>query len=78
MRAWDEALLKACDRHPHMRIYAWAADVHDDWFIDDGIHFSSHGYAERGRLIADAMLKGFPNDRPLAMADRDNCLISSS
>ncbi len=57
-------------------IYDWASDVKDDWFIDDGIHFTTPGYAERGRLIADALLEAFPNDEPLEMKDRDDCLIS--
>jgi len=78
MRSWNEALLAACDRHPHMRVYDWAADVRDAWFIPDGIHFTTPGYAARGRLIADALLEAFPNSRPLAMADRDDCLVSSS
>jgi peptidoglycan/LPS O-acetylase OafA/YrhL len=78
MEDWDEALLEACDRYPHMRIYDWAADVREPWFIADGIHFTSEGYAARGRLIADALLAAFPNTRPLAMADRDDCLISPS
>jgi peptidoglycan/LPS O-acetylase OafA/YrhL len=78
MRAWDRALRKACDRYPRMRVYDWASDVHDDWFIPDGIHFTSHGYAERGRLIADALLKAFPNTHPVRMADKDNCLIEAS
>jgi peptidoglycan/LPS O-acetylase OafA/YrhL len=77
MEEWDKALLEACDRYPHMRIYDWASDVKDPWFIPDGIHFTSEGYAERGRLIADALLAAFPNSEPLAMADRDNCLISA-
>lgn len=78
MEDWDAALLEACDRYPHMRIYDWAADVRDFWFIPDGIHFTSEGYAERGRLIADALLAAFPNSHPLEMADRDECLISPS
>jgi peptidoglycan/LPS O-acetylase OafA/YrhL len=76
MEAWDEALLEACDRYPYMRIYDWAADVREPWFIPDGIHFTSEGYAERGRLIADALLAAFPNTHPLKMADKDNCVIS--
>jgi len=76
MKEWDQALLEACDRFPHMRIYDWASDVREPWFIPDGIHFTSEGYAARGRLIADALLTAFPDDKPLAMADRDNCLIS--
>jgi peptidoglycan/LPS O-acetylase OafA/YrhL len=78
MRDWDEALLKACDRYPYMRIYDWASEVKDQWFIPDGIHFTSQGYAARGRMIADALLNAFPNDHPVKMADADKCLIGSS
>jgi peptidoglycan/LPS O-acetylase OafA/YrhL len=76
MREWDKALREGCDRYPHMRVYDWASDVKDEWFIPDGIHFTSEGYAARGRLIADALLEAFPNTGPLAMADSDDCLIS--
>jgi peptidoglycan/LPS O-acetylase OafA/YrhL len=77
MKEWDEALLEACDRYPYMRVYDWASEVRDAWFIDDGIHFSSAGYAARGRMIADALLNAFPASRPVAMADRDNCIVHS-
>ena len=77
MRDWDEALRKACDHYPYMRVYDWASDVQDDWYIHDGIHFTSRGYAERGELIADALLEAFPNTHPVEMADADNCLIST-
>ncbi len=76
MEDWDKALLEACDRNPFMRIYDWASDVKDAWFIPDGIHFTTPGYAARGRLIADALLEAFPNSGTLEMADRDNCVIS--
>jgi len=76
MADWDKALLDACDRYPSMRIYNWAADVKDRWFIPDGIHFTSEGYAARGRLIADALLEAFPNTHPLTMTDKDNCVVS--
>ena len=78
MKDWDEALLEGCDRYPHMRIYDWASDVRDAWFIPDGIHFTSPGYAARGRLIADALLEAFPNTHPLEMEDSDNCVVSPS
>jgi peptidoglycan/LPS O-acetylase OafA/YrhL len=78
MKAWDEALLEACDRYPDMRIYDWAADVRDPWFIPDGIHFTSEGYAARGRMIADALLEAFPNTGPLKMTDKDNCTVTGS
>ncbi len=78
MRSWDEALLEACDRYPRMRIYNWIADVKDAWFIPDGIHFTSPGYAARSRLIADALLGAFPNTHPPAMTDKDDCVVSAS
>jgi peptidoglycan/LPS O-acetylase OafA/YrhL len=61
MREWDEALLEACPRYPNMRVYDWASDVKDAWFIDDGIHFTTPGYRARARLIADALADAFPS-----------------
>jgi len=77
MHNWDTALRQACDSYPYMRIYNWAADVEDDWFIPDGIHFTSEGYAARGRLIADALLEAFPNtELQPKLTDADNCVVS--
>ena len=60
MQLWDSALLQACARYPDMRVYDWAAAVQDGWFIADGIHFTSAGYAARARLIARALAAAFP------------------
>jgi peptidoglycan/LPS O-acetylase OafA/YrhL len=60
MREWDEDLAAACPRYPSMRIYDWAAAVKDAWFIEDGIHFNSPGYAARSRLIAEGLAHAFP------------------
>ncbi len=60
MKKWDGELEKACLRYPNMRIYNWAADVKESWFINDGIHFTSPGYAARGYLIAHALAHAFP------------------
>lgn len=60
MKKWDETLLEACRKYPNMRVYDWAADVKDAWFIDDGIHFTSPGYAARSELIAQALAHAFP------------------
>ena len=78
MEKWDKALRLACDRHPYMRVYDWAAEVKDHWFIPDGIHFTTPGYAARGRLIADALLEAFPASKQLAMADSDDCLVRTA
>ncbi len=60
MQLWDEALRKACPAYPNMRVYDWAAAAKDKWFIDDGIHYNSPGYAARSRLIAHALAHAFP------------------
>jgi hypothetical protein len=69
MASWDQALEDACATYPNMRIYDWAADVKDAWYIDDGIHFTSPGYAARGRLIADALLEAFPASAEASSTD---------
>jgi peptidoglycan/LPS O-acetylase OafA/YrhL len=78
MRSWNEALLAGCDRYPNMRVYNWAADVRDGWYIPDGIHYTSEGYAARGRLIADALLEAFPSSEPPKMTDADNCVVTGA
>jgi peptidoglycan/LPS O-acetylase OafA/YrhL/lysophospholipase L1-like esterase len=60
MQAWDAALLRACARYPNMRVYDWAAAVKNRWFINDGVHFTSAGYAARAHLIANALAAAFP------------------
>ena len=60
MARWDQSLLKECPKYPNMRVYNWAADVKDSWFIADGIHFTSPGYAARAALIARALAHAFP------------------
>jgi peptidoglycan/LPS O-acetylase OafA/YrhL/lysophospholipase L1-like esterase len=60
MLAWNDALIQACASYPNMRVYDWAAAVKDSWFISDGIHYTSAGYAARARLIASALAAAFP------------------
>jgi hypothetical protein len=60
MERWNQALLEACSRYRTMRIYDWASAVRDRWFIPDGIHYYSPGYAARAHLIADALATAFP------------------
>ena len=75
MAAWNRALLAACDEYPNMRIFDWASAVRDDWFIQDGIHFTTPGYAARAPLIASALLKAFPAGAPAARYRLLDCLI---
>ena len=60
MQRWNNALLRACARYPNMRIYDWSAAARKHWFISDGIHYTSAGYAARARLIASALATAFP------------------
>jgi peptidoglycan/LPS O-acetylase OafA/YrhL len=61
MQTWNQALVSACARYPNMRIYDWASAAKDRWFIPDGIHYYSPGYAARAHLIADALAEAFPD-----------------
>ena len=60
MELWNQALQQLQPRYPNMRIFNWPAVVHQSWFISDGIHFTSNGYAHRATAIADALAKAFP------------------
>jgi hypothetical protein len=60
MLAWNRALIRACARYPNMRVYDWASVVRSRWFIPDGIHFTSRGYAARAHRIARALAEAFP------------------
>jgi lysophospholipase L1-like esterase len=60
MRQWNDALRQACARYPNLRVFDWASVARNRWFIPDGIHYTSAGYAARARLIAAALAKAFP------------------
>ncbi len=71
MVTWDNTLVKACARYPNMRVFNWAALAKTKWYISDGIHFTSAGYAARGRLIAQALARAFPKS-----GQSSGCLVS--
>jgi peptidoglycan/LPS O-acetylase OafA/YrhL len=75
MEKWDEELVAACASYPNMRVYDWASDVKDDWFIEDGIHFTSPGYAARAQLIALALAHAFP-EKGETEGGLENCVVS--
>jgi peptidoglycan/LPS O-acetylase OafA/YrhL len=60
MQLWNEALQQLQPRYPNMRIYNWPAVVQKSWFISDGIHYTTVGYAHRAQDIADALAVAFP------------------
>lgn len=75
MEKWDEELVAACANYPNMRVYDWASDVKDDWFIEDGIHFTSPGYAARAQLIANALAHAFP-EKGVTEGGTKNCVVN--
>jgi peptidoglycan/LPS O-acetylase OafA/YrhL len=70
MQKWNQTLLQACPRYPNMRVFDWAALAKPSWFINDGIHYTSAGYAQRSRLIADGLAMAFPASGPSS-----SCLV---
>jgi peptidoglycan/LPS O-acetylase OafA/YrhL len=60
MQQWDQALLRECRQYPNMRVFNWAAQARRSWFISDGIHYTSLGYAFRAKAIASALAEAFP------------------
>jgi hypothetical protein len=60
MELWNRNLVNACARYPNMRVFDWASVAKDSWFISDGTHYTSEGYAQRARLSATALVHGFP------------------
>ncbi len=70
MLRWNRALTQACHQYPNLRVFDWAAVARDGWFISDGIHYTSAGYAARARMIARALARAFPSTGPSS-----SCLI---
>jgi peptidoglycan/LPS O-acetylase OafA/YrhL len=70
MHLWNDALLQACHEYPNMRVFDWAAVAKNAWYIDDGIHYNTPGYAARSRLIAQALAHAFP-----ASGSHSGCLV---
>ncbi|HKG17888.1 MAG TPA: acyltransferase family protein, partial [Solirubrobacteraceae bacterium] len=61
MKAWDRTLVQACAKYPNMRVFDWASVANEGWFIPDGTHYTSEGYAQRARLTADSLVQAFPS-----------------
>lgn len=60
MKLWNRTLLRACARYPNLQIFDWASVAKSRWFISDGTHYTSEGYARRAQLTADALVHAFP------------------
>jgi hypothetical protein len=60
MALWNDELHAALDRYPNLKVYDWPSVVQDGWFSSDRVHYTSAGYAQRARLIADALSAAYP------------------
>lgn len=59
MQNFNRALVRACKRYPNLRVYDWAGEVKQAWFLD-GVHYTEAGYIERARRFAVALATVFP------------------
>lgn len=75
MEEWNSALEDACETYPNMRIWDWSSKVKDEWFIEDGIHFTSDGYKVRAMGIANALGKAFPPGWQVSLGKPASCVI---
>ncbi len=60
MAKWNATLVEAQAKYPNIKVYNWTQVVQDAWFSSDRIHYTGEGYAERARLIADALAATYP------------------
>jgi hypothetical protein len=60
MAKWNDTLAEAQAKYPNIEVYRWSDVVQDAWFSSDRIHYTGEGYAERARLIADALAATYP------------------
>ena len=73
MQNFNRALVRACKRYPNLRVYDWAGEVDQAWFLD-GVHYTEAGYIERARRFAVALATEFPaSDLPPA-----GCVLKST
>jgi len=74
MNGWHQALVQACGRYPNMRVYDWANEAQDGWYLPDKIHPNEIGSKERAARIAKALAVAFPKDR----APSAECVVRST
>jgi hypothetical protein len=60
MLLWDASLDEARARYPSMRVFTWSKVARDEWFVHDGVHYTTEGYTALARSLADALAAAFP------------------
>lgn len=74
MEGWNRAVRDACNRYPNMRVYDWASEAKESWFLADGIHPNSAGCKAKASGFAKAVVAAFPAGR----APSASCLVRST
>lgn len=64
MQSWNAVLDAAEARFPTLRVLRWSDVALDEWFVSDGIHYTTGGAAWRSHAIADALVAAFPAGGP--------------
>ena len=72
MLKWNDALRDACEKYPNLRVYDWASQVRNRWFIPDGIHFTTPGYVKRAKWTARALAVAYPFEG----SPSDDCFVT--
>lgn len=60
MQLWNDDLATTLSSYPNARIYKWSAEIDEEWWANDGIHYNSKGYTARAQYVADALAAAFP------------------
>lgn len=71
MDKFNEALKRAENKYPNLRIYDWASESRPEWFADeDFAHYNSEGNTQRAKRYAAALANAFPAEKNGAPADK--------
>ncbi|MDO4928690.1 MAG: acyltransferase family protein [Corynebacterium sp.] len=73
MQSYSDAIIESCQQYPNLRVYDWRNEVHDDWFIDDGIHPNSEGAIAKAHRFADALAQAYPRGKK----PHPGCVVTS-
>jgi len=60
MQAWNTALDEATGRYPNLHVFSWSGVVRDEWFANDGVHYTPDGYTAFARSLADDVAAALP------------------
>ena len=61
MKKFNDALKKAQDSYPNLRLYDWPDECQTSWFADeDFAHYNNEGNTQRAKRFAAALARAFP------------------